>query len=159
MLKRRFSSLFTILFVLLFTISASAQTAVGDSTNYLTYGIVAIAALLFLAVIVFVSDNLLMIQAKRMGVDEDGSNYSIFPKTADNTSGDFEEDAVAHGDGDLHVLKQGYDIPLQGIAENIIADDIQVNTFSYCPVTTNALLSPLVLVSALNFIPDINPCG
>ena len=142
MLKRRFSSLFTIFFILLFSISATAQTAAGNSTSFMIYGIVAVAALLFLAVIVFVSDNLLMIQAKRMGIDDDGSNYSIFPKGADNTEGDFVEGAVPVKDGELHTLKQGYDIPLQGIAENVIADDIQVNTFAIQPTNFKGI-SPI----------------
>lgn len=118
-----------LIFFLSFAFTASAQSS-GDSSNYLLYALVAIAALILIAVILQVSDNLLRIEAKQMGADKSGESFSLFPSLSKMFT-PAPPDYVA--DAPIHRLKRGHDIALQGEAQDIIDDTVQVNTFAIQP--------------------------
>ena len=83
-LKNGISKLAFLIFFLSFAFSLSAQTSGGGpSSNYFIISLIAVAVLILIAVILMVSDNLMRIEAKQLGVDGSGANYSIFPKISE----------------------------------------------------------------------------
>ncbi|HMO40611.1 MAG TPA: Na(+)-translocating NADH-quinone reductase subunit A [Saprospiraceae bacterium] len=108
-------------------VSAQANT---DPSNYFVYGILAIAVILFLGLVVQVSDNLLNIEAKRLGAEETGANFSIFPRLNEL----FAPQAPAYANGaPFAMIRRGFDILLEGEAEKTIDTSIQANTFALQP--------------------------
>ncbi len=117
-----------LVFFLSFAFTASAQSS-GDSSNYLLYGLIAIAALILIAVILQVSDNLLRIEAKQLGADKSGESFSLFP----SFSKMFTPAAPDYvGEEPVHRFTKGHDILLEGAAEGAI-EDAEVNTFAIQP--------------------------
>lgn len=102
----------------------------ASSTNYLIYGIVAVVAILILGLVVQVSDNLLNIEAKQLGVDRTGANFSLFPRLNElfnSAAPDYAEGAP------IVTLKRGLDILLQGEAPLVVDESVQANTFAVQP--------------------------
>jgi len=108
-----------------------AQAQSGATTSsYLVYIILAIAVLIFFALVIQVSDNLMAIEAKQMGADKNGMNFSLFP----NWSELFPKRTPDYvSEGSIHVLKRGHDILLEGEAELSIDESIQASTFAIQP--------------------------
>lgn len=118
------------LLLLLFPAEALLAQANGGSTNYFVYGILAVAVIVFLGLVMQVSDNLLAIEAKRTGADSTGANFSIFPRLNEL----FAPKAPAYtGDEPVLNLRRGFDIKLEGEAEKQIAPGFQANTFAVQP--------------------------
>lgn len=118
------------LLLLLFPAEALLAQANGGSSNYFVYGILAIAVIVFLGLVMQVSDNLLAIEAKRTGVDSAGANFSIFPRLNEL----FAPKAPAYtGDEPVLNLRRGFDIKLEGEAEKQIDPGFQANTFAVQP--------------------------
>jgi len=91
-----------------------------------------------------VSDNLLKIEAKEIGADKTGTNYSIFPRFNEL----FGASAPNYVDGPVTFLKKGHDILLEGEATKSTNDGAGVTTFAIQP--TNFIgMSPIpkVIVS------------
>jgi Na+-transporting NADH:ubiquinone oxidoreductase subunit A len=110
--------------------AASAQTA-SEGNNYLIYALVAIAVFLFFYLVVQVSDNLLAIEAKQSGADKTGANFSLFPRVKELFSPRLPDYA---GKEQVHVLRKGYDILLEGEADQVIDESVQATTFAVQPI-------------------------
>lgn len=113
----------------------------SEGLNYFIYALLAVVVLLFFVMIIQVSDNLLAIEAKQLGVD-DTQNVSLFPSWSDlfpKRMPEFVQDKP------VRMLKQGHDILLQGAAEEPI-EDLPVTT---CAVQPNNFigLSPIPKVT------------
>jgi Na+-transporting NADH:ubiquinone oxidoreductase subunit A len=95
--------------------AAFAQNEPGQSDNsqLLIYGLVAVALLIFFFIVIQVSDNLLVIEAKQTGADKTGNNFSLFPGLADL----FRPSLPDYLTKEPHtVFRRGHDIPLGGTA-------------------------------------------
>ncbi|MDX1939436.1 MAG: Na(+)-translocating NADH-quinone reductase subunit A [Saprospiraceae bacterium] len=121
---------FYLLFLLLLPLGTLLAQSTGGSSNYFVYGILAIAVILFLGLIVQVSDNLLAIEAKRVGADKTGTNFSIFPRLNELLA----PKAPAYTEGHTVIRTQrGFDIKLEGEAIKTIDSSVQANTFALQP--------------------------
>jgi Na+-transporting NADH:ubiquinone oxidoreductase subunit A len=108
---------------------AWAQAGQGAS-NLLIYGLLALAVLIFFALLVQVSDNLLAIEAKQLGADKSGGNFSLFP----NWNELFPRRLPSYVDEQpVTVLKKGFDILLEGEAEKRIEPQFRARTFAVQP--------------------------
>lgn len=123
------------LIILTFLLSSNlllAQSGQEGSSNWFIYLVLATVVILFFGVMIQVSDNMLAIEAKRMGVKEQPEGFSIFPSLTDifpSKKPDFvgEEEHLIR-------LKQGHDILLEGAAEPKIEEARGVTTYA---VTTS----------------------
>jgi len=119
---------FILLFLFLnFAFSASAQSSGGS--NYLFTALAAIAVLIILGAVIMVADNLMKIEARDSGADQNGENYSIFPKW-NEIIGSSAPDFV---DGKVHFLKKGHDILLEGEAAKTTIAGSNATTFAVQP--------------------------
>lgn len=119
-----------LLLVLLPLDALMAQSTNGESSYYFVYGLLAIAAIVFLGMVFNVSDNLLAIEAKRSGAESTGANFSIFPRLNELMA----PNAPDYTDGaPLVNLRKGFDVKLEGEAEKTIDPSIQVSTFAIQP--------------------------
>lgn len=127
--------------------SADDLSAQGTgNTNLLLYSLILIAALLFIGVMVMVSDNLLRLEAMKHKVHTEGLNLwggfgALFaPRLPAALKGQ-----------DVHVLKAGYDIKLEGEAAHSILDGTQVSRFALQPQNfTDMSPIPKVLIEVGN---------
>ena len=110
--------------------------AEGGGTGFgsvLTYSLIAIAVLIFFFLIVQVSNNLLAIEAKQLGIDEEGeesqsSSSGLFGRIFKPKTPEFLDE-----DTPITVLRQGHDIALEGEAEPVIDESVQVATYAIQP--------------------------
>ena len=101
-----------------------AENASSFYTNLLigTLGFVVIAVLLQL------TDNLLLIEAKKTGADKTGRNFSIFPTIGEI----FKKRLPARLDGEQVVrLDKGHDILVEGESVETIDSKIKANNNSW----------------------------
>ena len=91
----------------------SAQSQ-GSGSNLLFYGIVAVCAVLVIWAMLGLAGNLLKIEASKYGIDNETSNFGIFPGLRDFIKP--KRPSFATG-GTYHSLKKGFDISLEGKAE------------------------------------------
>ncbi len=108
--------------------TAFAQASIGGS-SYLLYTLIGVAVLLVLGLVIFVADNLLRVEAKQMGLDKDGANFSIFP-SMDEIRRPAANSSV--GNAKITNLKKGFDILLEGEAEKKF-DRTRARTFAVQP--------------------------
>lgn len=118
----------------------------GNASNYLVYIIMAASVLIFFVLVIQVADNLLAIEAKRMGISRKDGSFSLFPsiselfpkKTPDYT-----------GNQPVMVLKRGHDILLEGEADKSVDDSIAARTFALQPPNFTGIRPiPKMLVEA-----------
>ena len=108
---------------------AQSEPGQSDSSNLLIYGLVAISLLIFFYIIIQVSDNLMVIEAKQSGASVTGSNFSLFPGLTEL----FRPNTPDYLTKESHsVLRQGHDIPLAGAAAAEIEGD-QVTRYALRP--------------------------
>ena len=131
-----------ILFLLALTFFSdmlSAQATSGGSSYYFVYGILAVALIVFIGLVVQVSDNLVAIEAKRVGVYNERTNFSVLPRLNEL----FTTKAPAYVDNQpLINLQKGYNLLLEGEAQLRLDDSVQVNTFALQPMDFNGM-SPI----------------
>lgn len=113
---------------LLVSNAAMAQTADKGASNYFVYAIVGIVALILLYLIIQVADNLLAIEAKQLGADKTGVNYSIFPRLREI----FSSKAPSYAPNAI-TLSRGFNIKLEGEAAPHIDDQVKPTTFGVQP--------------------------
>ena len=106
--------------------SLFAQSSSGST--YVVYGLVVVGVLVVLAVIVQVADNLLQIEAKKRNID--GASVGIFPRIRATLGRSLPEHLAGE---DVHVLKKGFDIKLEGEAAGDIADAAGVTRYAMQP--------------------------
>ena len=130
-LKNGITKLTFLIFFLTSTLSVMAQTSgAGPSSNYFIVSLIAVAVLILIAVVLMVSDNLMRIEAKQLGVDDSGANYSLFPKVNEI----FSPKLPKYVNGDkVFFLKKGHNILLEGESEGNVAEEAQVSTFGIQP--------------------------
>ena len=112
---------------------AQSTAGGGGFGSVLTYSLIAIAVLIFFFLIIQVSNNLLAIEAKQLGIDEEngevGSGNEGFlsrlfkPKTPAFLD---ESTPVTH-------LRRGHDIALEGEADLKFDESVQATTFAVQP--------------------------
>ena len=121
---------FLLLICFLPTIYLAAQNnATTDSSTFWIYLLLAIVVLILFFFIFQVSDSLLAIEARSAGIDTKKNNFSIFPSVKELFAPRLPEFAEGK---DVRVLKQGFDIKLEGSAVPSVMDG-QVNTFAIQP--------------------------
>jgi Na+-transporting NADH:ubiquinone oxidoreductase subunit A len=108
---------------LLFLLAAVLSTDVlfaqspGGGSSYLLGGIILVAIVLVLAVVINVGDNLIGIEAKQSGVNDEDVNLSVFPKLAEIMA---PKMPAYVGNKRVRVLRRGFSIKLLGEAEKKI---------------------------------------
>ncbi len=88
-----------------------------------------VVVLIAFSVIVQVADNLMRLEAQKAGANVEKSNFSIFPRF-NELFGNRKPNYV--GDGEVTFLKKGFDVKLEGKANNTIKD-ANVSTFAVNP--------------------------
>lgn len=109
-----------------------AQAPSSDSSNYFVYGILAVVIIVFLGIVVQVSDNLLAIEARQAGADNEAlQGISVLPRFNELFAPRTPEYVT---EGTLHTLRRGHDILLEGKADQTIKiAEVQVRTFAVQP--------------------------
>ena len=72
--------LFLSLSLLLGSLTEVAAQTNGEGSQFLLNSLFVIAALVFFAIVIQVSDNLMAIEAKRIGADKDGNHFGLMPR-------------------------------------------------------------------------------
>ncbi len=127
-------AIYTTALLFLLSIELSAQDASGGNSlfnNAVLYTIIGVAILVFLFLVISVSDNLLVLEARKNNVDTTEANFGLFPKMRElfrSSLPDYLESQP------LTILKKGYDIHLEGeAAEEVINDDSRVTRYAVQP--------------------------
>lgn len=108
---------------------ANAQSEGGGSSMLITV-LVAIAVIIFFYLVIQVADNLIAIEARQAGVDDSGSDYTVFPKMKSL----FAPKLPSYtGKQPVTILKKGHDILLEGVAEEQIDKNVKITTFAIQP--------------------------
>ncbi|MDX1666922.1 MAG: Na(+)-translocating NADH-quinone reductase subunit A [Saprospiraceae bacterium] len=126
--------------------SLLAQSGQSSTTSYLVYLLLAAAVLVFFVLVIQVSDNLMAIEAKQVGIDSSQANFSIFPAVGEIFSSplpDYLDDKV------VRKLRRGHDITLEGATEKSAPDDVEVTTYAVQPPNFIGIMPiPKVLVES-----------
>lgn len=147
MIRLLYRTIYTTALLSLPTVGLMAQAGASGSgfSNFLLYGLIGVAILVFLFLLINVSDNLLVLEARKNGVDTTGSNFGLFPKLNEL----FRPNLPTYLEGQqLTILKKGYDINLAGsAAEEVVSDDNRITRFAVQPPNFIGLLPiPKVVV-------------
>lgn len=122
----------------------SAQSSISG-TNVTTYLLIGLGLAIVGFAVLAMSDNLLQIEAHKMGADSSKNNFSVFPKLSE-VFGSAKPEFV--GDSAYHNLKKGHDIKLVGTADTSVITDISAKTFAVKPTNFRGLSPiPRMLVS------------
>ncbi len=106
---------------------ASAQSLGSGNLSTMLMWLVAILILLAL---LFVGDSLLKLEAKNVGADKNGENYSILPNFKEIFRPKVPDFVPSEN---LHTLSKGYDLKLEGKASSIIDVHNTATTFAVKP--------------------------
>ncbi len=109
---------------------AHAQNG-SSSSNYLIYILLALAVLVFFALVVQVSDNLLNIEAKQIGAEKPGGSFSLFPDWSELIPSNLPE--YVNGQLPVFALKKGYNISLEGEASSEKVEEARAKTYAVQP--------------------------
>lgn len=115
--------------LILMTVAITAQAQSDGLANGLLVGLFAVTLLILLVVTLFVADIFMGEEARKVGAEKNGENYSLFPRLSEITRskapGYAKSSSVTH-------LKRGYDIKLKGEAQKILGE-ARVNTVAVSP--------------------------
>ena len=111
------------------SLTISAQAKESSSSGLLITTLLFIVALIAFAVIIQVANNLLRMEAEKVGADTEKNNFSVFPRL-NELFGASKPDFVA--DSPVTRLKKGFDIKLEGTAQKRI-DGAAVSTYAAQP--------------------------
>ena len=126
-MKIRFKRPVLLLSLLTLAVTAQAQSG-GLSTAMLT-GLFAVALLILLVVIILVSDIFMGEEARKVGADKTGENYTLFPNLSEIT----KPRDIGYAKGEFVTrLKRGHDIRLEGEAQKVLGN-ARVNTVAISP--------------------------
>lgn len=92
--------------------------------------LIVIGVLVFLWVILMIAENLMQIEAKKMGADTEEGKFSLIPSVARIFGKSIPEYV---GNYPYFNLKRGFDIKLSGKAETVINSSIKAITFAVMP--------------------------
>ncbi len=120
--------------VLIISILSSAHLAhaqgSGELTTAFIVGFAVLVLVLLVAAVTFIADNLMQIEAKNMGINNQGANFSVFPKLSELFG---EKPEYLDGNQPVTLLKEGYDIPLAGAPAPALASIKVSGTHSLSP--------------------------
>ncbi len=102
----------------------------GTSGNLFIYGIIGVALLIFLFIIINVSDNLMVIEARQSGADATGANFSLFPSRGELFRSRLPL-YLRHEK--VTTIRKGRDLNLLGKAEPMLDTSMQVTRFALQP--------------------------
>ncbi len=139
-MKVRITQFITTAVLFLFSLPLTAQSETSGG-SYLVYILLAIAVIIFLGLIIQVSDNLLAIEARQLGADQGAGNVGIIPGLSDI----FPKKLPAYVDNNNNravKLQKGHDILLEGAAEKILDAKLEVSAFAIQP-TNFVGISPI----------------
>jgi len=130
-MKTHISKVTVLLTLLAMAELAHAQASEGIGYGQIfTYALLGIVAIIVLSFVVQVADNLLAIEAKQVGADKSGVNFSVFPSWDEIVS----KKQPSYLDGEEVIkLKKGHDILLEGEAEPIIREKIHTSSYAVQP--------------------------
>ncbi|KGE89367.1 Na(+)-translocating NADH-quinone reductase subunit A [Phaeodactylibacter xiamenensis] len=121
---------------------AQAGSGGNGFGSVLTYSLIAIAVLIFFFLIIQVSNNLLAIEAKQLGIDEDSGEVGTGNDGFLGRLFKPKKPAFLDEDTPVTYLRRGHDIALEGEAELKLDESVQAMTFAVQP--TNFLgISPI----------------
>lgn len=124
--KRLIGSLFLMLLVNL-TFQSQASASGG---NLLFYGLAAIALLVFFFIVISVADNFMVIESNQSGINGEKANMGLYPRInelfAPSKPKFLEKESLV-------TLRQGYDIPLEGVAAADVDGGTAVTRFAVSP--------------------------
>lgn len=101
-----------------------------SASNFYTNLLIGILGFVVIAVLLQLTDNLLLIEAKKTGADKTGRNFSIFPVLGEI----FKKSLPARLDGESVVrLEKGHDILIEGESVEKIDSEVRANTFAVQP--------------------------
>ncbi|MBT8219948.1 MAG: NADH:ubiquinone reductase (Na(+)-transporting) subunit A, partial [Bacteroidia bacterium] len=107
-----------------------AQSSSSDLSSYFVPSLIVIVAFVVIGGIITVADNMLKLEAQKLGADSKNKNYGLFPKFSDM----FRPKVPDHVKGQkVHFLKKGHNILLQGEAKKSIEADLSAKTFAIKP--------------------------
>ena len=113
--------------LLLAALSLQSQAAVGGS-NLVFYGLAALALIIFLFIVVSVSDNFMAIEQKQAGITD--ANLAMFPRLGEI----FRKKTPEYLDeAHVYTLKAGYDVPVEGDPVATVIDAPGVNRYAIRP--------------------------
>ena len=117
--------LFLSLSLLLSSLTEVAAQTNGEGSQFLLNSLFVIAALVFFAIVIQVSDNLMAIEAKRIGADKDGNHFGLMPRFYELVG----TKLPAYLKNEKVIIsKKGFDIPLEGKAE---AENLNVSVHRF----------------------------
>ena len=128
------------LLLLFLSTQAFGQSSGGGSNMFVT-AIVVIVALVFLWVLIEAANNMLHVEAKKRGVHAKGE-FGLFPKL----SSLFAPKLPEFIEGDVHFLKRGHDIRLDGKAEKRLEEGTHVTRYALQPPNYHGI-SPIPKVT------------
>lgn len=111
------------------TLAVTAQAQSGGLSNALLTALFAVALLILLVIILLVSDIFMGEEARKIGADKNGENYSLFPSLSEITRS--KSPGYTKGSSVTH-LKRGHDIKLEGEAKKVLGE-VRVNTVAVSP--------------------------
>ena len=126
-------------------VSASVFAQSGSSgSNLYTSILMGVIGITVVAILLSLTDNLLLVEAKKTGADKSGRNFSIFPRWNEI----FSPKLPDHVKGQSVVrLQKGHDILLEGKAAKQIEDASYVNSFAVQPQNFRGIMPiPKVVV-------------
>lgn len=135
--QNRYRILPLVILVLVAEITSAQST--GSGSQIATYIIAAVALILVVFAILSISDNLMQVEAKKLGSDTTKNNFSIIPKFSELLGGPTPAYAA---DQPVHKLTKGHDINLVGSANKEINTEIKAKTFAVKPTNFRGL-SPI----------------
>lgn len=101
--------------LIVISINTLAAQSSGEGSQFLLNSLFVIAALVFFAIVIQVSDNLMAIEAKRIGADKDGNHFGLMPRfhelIGDKLPSYLKNERVI-------ISKKGFDIALECLASN-----------------------------------------
>ncbi len=102
----------------------------SNSGNFYTTSLIVVLAVVVIAVLLQLTDNLLMVEAQKSGADKTNRNFSIFPTLSEL----FAKRLPARVAGERVVrLDKGHDILIEGAATEQINKKVKANTFAVQP--------------------------
>ena len=134
-MKNGISRLSTISGLMIFSSVVYGQGAENASSFY-TNLLIGTLGFVVIAVLLQLTDNLLLIEAKKTGADKTGRNFSIFPTIGEI----FKKRLPARLAGEQVVrLDKGHDILVEGESVETIDSKVKANTFAVQPPNYNGI--------------------
>ncbi|MGB0862248.1 MAG: Na(+)-translocating NADH-quinone reductase subunit A [Saprospiraceae bacterium] len=117
----------------------NAQSPDSASSSFST-GLTILVIIFLFAVIITIANRLMKLTAEKVGADKVGASNTVIPTWKEFFGGDTPTRSAE--EGQFHVLRQGYDVPLVGDAEQRIDANLQATTFAMKPIDIHGM-SPI----------------